>query len=88
MDSLDMSSHWNTVQPTIIHFDGRCYRVPDFVASNWMHSGSACSHIKYCFCVHPTLVQTSDDHSQYDDYWHELVEIHINEQRGGPNEAR
>jgi len=69
-----MTSHWNTVQPTIHRFDGRCYYVPDFVASNWMHSGSACSHIKYAFCLHPDLAQSVDPW-QYDDYWLEWVNI-------------
>ena len=69
-----MTSHWNTVQPTVLQFDGRVYQVPDHVAYNWMHSGSACTHIKYCFCVHPGLAQSVDPW-QYDDYWHEWVQI-------------
>ena len=70
-----MISHWNSVLPTIVHFDGRRYCVPDHVASNWMHSGSACSHIKYAFCVHPDLAQAVEDHWNYDDFWHEWITI-------------
>jgi hypothetical protein len=70
-----MTSHWNTVQPTVLQFDGRIFQVPDHVAYNWMHSGSACAHIKYCFCAHPDLVQAASDHWQYDDFWHEFVPI-------------
>lgn len=71
-----MTSHsrWNTVQPTMILSDGRCCQVPDHIAFNWMHSGSACAHIKYCFCVHPDLFEAVDDHWQYDGYWHQWID--------------
>ena len=71
---MTVHSHWHTVAPTIIHGDGRCYPIPDHVAANWMRSGSACAHIKYAFCLHPDLAQ-SVDLWQYDDYWHEWVNI-------------
>jgi hypothetical protein len=70
-----MTSHWNTVQPTVLHFDGRVYQVPDHVAFNWMHSGSACTHIKYCFCVHPDPVKAASDLWEFDDFWHEWIAI-------------
>ncbi len=70
-----MTSHWNSVQPTIHMFDGRVFTVPDHVAFNWMRSGSACTYIKYCFCLHPDLAQNGDDHLQYDDFWHEWIDI-------------
>jgi hypothetical protein len=72
---MTVHSHWNTVAPTIHHFDGRCYQVPDFVAANWMHSGSACAHIKYCYSVHSDLVNVVDDQWQYDDFWHEWINL-------------
>ncbi len=68
-------THWHSVKPTIVHFDGRVYQVPDAVAQNWMHSGSACSHIKYCFCVHSALFRADADHWQYDAFWHEWIDI-------------
>ncbi len=80
-----MTSHWNTVQPIIHHFDGRVYNVPDFVAFNWMHSRSACAYIKYAYCVHPAFVKPGEGNQQYDDYWHEFVEIRFN-QTGGQSE--
>ncbi len=81
-----MTAHWNTVQPTVIHFDGRRYQLPDHIACNWMHAGSAATYTKYCFCVHPDLAQVSDDHCHYDDFWHEVVEIcpHEQEERREP----
>jgi hypothetical protein len=75
-----MTSHWNTVQPTVIHFDGRCYQLPNHIACNWMRSGSAAASLKYCLCVHPDLARISDDHCHYDDFWHEVVEIRTPEQ--------
>ena len=69
-----MTSYWNAVQPTIYMFDGRIFNVPDYIAFNWMHSGSACTYIKYCFCVHPDLVQSTNPW-QYDDFWCEWINI-------------
>jgi len=70
-----MTSSWNTVRPTIIQFDGRSYQVPDHVAFNWMHSGSACAHIKYAYCIHPEVAQAVVDPWQYDDYWNEWINL-------------
>jgi hypothetical protein len=67
-----MTSHWNSVRPTIRMFDGRFFTIPDHVAQNWMNSGIACTYIKYAFCLHPGLVQP-DDTWQYDDFWYEWI---------------
>jgi hypothetical protein len=69
-----LNSYWNCVRPTVHMFDGRSYTVPDFVAFNLMHSGSACTYIKYCFCVHPDLVQSTDPW-QCDDFWSEWINM-------------